>query len=765
MTRLFALLWLVAVVIAGGYLAYRVHEGLAFRTDLLALLPREEQNPVLQKADDAVTQALSRKLVLLVGDADRAEARAAATELTQRLQASGVAAITTSGFDPDHLRQMGQLYFPYRRGLLSEDDRRLLQAGKGEEIATRALSRVYGFVGTADPRLIKSDPFLLLQSFFTGLPLPLSKLTLDDGMLSVTNGGMVWVLVAAQLTGEPYALDTQKRLTTTLDIDGLTAQQPGLQVLRLGAVFFAQTGAEEALNETSTIGLLSTLGTILLVLVAYRAVVPLVSSVLVIGVGIGVALAASLAIFGNLHVGALLFGVSLIGVAVDYSLQYSTEAFAGLATPAERLRRVFKGICMGTATTVIGYLTLLLAPFPGLHQIATFSAVGLVAAWITVVLWLPRIDRVRAPRHGAKPLAWAGAALSFWEAPRWHRVRRGIMVVAGLVVVIGLTQVHADDEVRHLQATSADLIAQQDRIQHLIGSSAGNQFFLIQAKDDESALRTEEALADRLGPLVAKGALAGFQLPAAYIPSAARQLDNRHLIAQQLDPLLPKQLDQLGLTETPPTADDAAPALTLNQALGANGPLAFLSSLVLEPGLHVATLDGIAKLDEVAAAADGLEGVRFVDPAGQFSALLGKYRIRALELLALSAALMAPLLARGYGIKGAFWIMTPPLLAVALALAIRALAGGTFTFFDAMGLVLVLSIGVDYAVFCAGTSGDRKPVTMLAVALAACTALMSFGLLALSRVTAVHAFGATMLTGIVLAFVFAPMARWGARAS
>ena len=51
MRRLAALLWLAAVLLAAGYLAIRLHDGLAFRTDLMALLPREQQDPVLQHAD------------------------------------------------------------------------------------------------------------------------------------------------------------------------------------------------------------------------------------------------------------------------------------------------------------------------------------------------------------------------------------------------------------------------------------------------------------------------------------------------------------------------------------------------------------------------------------------------------------------------------------------------------------------------------------------------------------------------------------------
>lgn len=763
MTRILAALWLLMVTVALGYLAWRVHDGLSFRTDLMALLPREDQNPALQKANDIVARALSQDLVLLVGHADREQARAAAADLTRRLTDSGLVEITTTGLDKDRLRKMGALYFPHRRGLLAEADRRLLLDGKGADIARRALSQVYGFVGLTDAKLVQRDPFLLLQSFFSGLPLPMSRLTVDDGMLSVADGDRTWVMVAGRLLGEPYALDVQKRLGETLDVDGAKRSRPGLQVLRLGAVFFAKAGAEQAMDETSTIGLVSTLGTILLVLAAFRALSPLWLSLLVIGVGVGTALAATLWMFGDLHVGALLFGVSLIGVAVDYSLQYCAEIFADLASPRQRLRRVFMAISIGASTTVIGYLTLFLAPFPGLHQIAAFSAVGLVASWLTVVLWLPFLDSARPPRHGAQLLACAETFLAFWENPDKRLHRRALLGVALVIGLVGLSRLQADDDVRHMQSLSPPLVGEQERIQRLIGSTGGSQFFLVQGGDDETALQREEALAERLRPLVAADALSGFQAPAQYVPSAARQAENRRIVAEQLDPLLAEHVRRLGLTDVPSVDDGASAPLTLADAVGSGGPLGFVSTFVLEPGTHVVRLDGVHRLAEVASAADGLDGVRFIDPAGQFSALLGKYRGRAIGLLAISALLMAPVLAWRYGIRGAAWIMLPPLLAVLLAPALRALAGGSFTFFDAMGLVLVLSIGVDYTVFCAETSGARRPVTILAVGLAASTALMSFGLLALSGVAAVHAFGLTMLSGILLALLFAPLAGRGRR--
>jgi predicted exporter len=766
MLRRAALLWLVVVLIAGSYLAWRVESGLTFRTDLMALLPMDQQDAAMQRAQETVTQRLSRQIVLLAGHADRKTARDVARNLGDLLTKSGLVSPTDTAVDADRIRRIGALYAPYRAGLLSDADRDLLIAHKGSVIATRALSQVFGFIGLGDARLLRDDPFLLMPSFFAGLPLPMSRLTPDEGMLSVARDGKTWVLVAGQLTQEPYALDVQRRLSGVLDpaIERLRAQYPGLEILRLGAVFFAKAGADEAMGETSVIGIVSTIGTILVVFAAFRALTPLWLSLLVIGVGVMTALAGSLLWFGELHVGAMLFGVSLIGVAVDYSLQYCTETFTPETSSHKRLRQVLWGITLGTATTVIGYLTLLLAPFPGLRQVAVFSAIGLVASWLTVVLWLPLLDRSQPARHGTQLLRWSFLFLWLWQSKRLAGWRAAGLVAVVVLAGIGLTRFHTDDDVRRMEALSPDLLSQQTRLQSLIGSEGGGQFFLVSAANDEAALRREEILGDRLRGLVAAGALTGFRSPAQYVPSAERQRENRALRDRELGENARRaQFQRLGLSAPDNAPHDDTSVLTLAAAMHAGGPLDFLSLLVLNDGRggasHVVMLDGVHRIGAVAAAGDGISGVRFVDAAGSFSVLLGKYRNRAMVLLALSALLMAPLLAWRYGPRRTFWIMLPPVLAVALTPGLRALLGDGFTFFDGIALVLILSVGVDYAVFLAETSRERRSVTMLAVGLAAATALLSFGLLALSDVRAVQHFGATMLVGVLLAALLSPMAR------
>ncbi|HEX4368792.1 MAG TPA: hypothetical protein VH023_18285 [Rhodopila sp.] len=759
-----ALLWLAIVLTAAAYLAWRVETGLTFRTDLMALLPTDQQDTAMQKASEAVTQTLSRQIVLLTGDSNRATARAAAQNLSDTLGKSGLFTPINTTIDANRIRRIGAFYAPYRSGLLSAPDRDLLLAHKGATIATRALSQVYGFIGLGDAKLLQADPFLLMPSFFANLPLPMSSLTPDDGMLSVTRDGRTWVLTAGELTRDPYALNTQRRLSAVLDpaIQQLRVQHPALETLRLGAVFFARAGADQAMGETSTIGIVSTIGTILLVLAAFRALTPLWLSLLVIGAGIVTALSGSLLLFGDLHVGAMLFGTSLIGVAVDYSLQYCTETFTNEPSPPARLRRVLWGITLGTATTIIGYLTLLLAPFPGLRQVAVFSAIGLAASWLTVILWLPELDRSPPARHGASMLRWSFLFLWLWQSKRLVRWRLAALTATVILAAIGLTRFRTDDDVRRMQALSPDLLAQQSRLQTLIGSQGSGQFFLVSAPDAETALQTEETLAGRLRPLIAGAALTNFRSPARYVPSIRRQRENRALIATELnDSVRRVQFQRLGLPDNPPSTPPKL--LTLAEAMRPGTPLSFLSLLVLNYGpgsvSQVVMLDGVHRPAEVAAAAHGLPGVRFIDPAGSFSTVLGEYRRRTMMLLALSAVLMAPMLAWRYGPRRTLWIMLPPILAVALTPGLRALFGAGFTFFDGIALVLILSVGVDYAVFLAETTKDRRSVTMLAVALAATTALMSFGLLALSDVQAVQHFGATMLVGVLLAALLAPMAR------
>jgi predicted exporter len=756
--RFLAFLWLVAVIAGAAYLCLRFATGIRLESNILALLPRDERNSSVQAIQDRLASSLSRRVGFLVGSTSPEQAAAAARTLSSALLKSGAVASLTSRVDTDAQRRMAAAYFPYRFGLLSQADRAHLQAGDGAFVEQRALSLLYGAGGMADSRLVARDPFLLMPAFLMSLPVPQSRLAIDGDVLSVQDDKFTYVLVSGDLSGDPYALQFQGSFDKVVSgtLAGMKSQTPDLQVLRTGVIFYAHEGAQEALSETSIIGIASIVGTLALILFVFHGLRPIALGALAIGTGIMCAFLGTLLVYGKVHVLALLFGVSVIGVSVDYSLQYFCEYFdAGATNPSARLRRVLPGVAVGLATTLIGYCTLLLAPFPGLKQVAAFSLIGLVTSCVTVVLWYPLLDSRREPNPSSRFVRVAGKHWTLWESP-YMRPARYLLVILGCIVAFaGAARLRVDDDVHHLQSLPPDLRRQEAEFNRLTGSIGGTEFLLVQGADEEALLQTEEKLDARLTGASKLGSLTSLS---QFVPSVARQKENRLLVQERLlTPRLQNYLSQIGYGGAP---DYAPPAGFLKIAdLPTTGPLAMLQLLNVtgaNQAAHVVLLRDVHNADAVRAAIADLPGVQYVSLADDWSRLFGNYRRYAIALLALSALLMYPLLALRYGLRRGAAVLAPSLLAVTLAPLIAALGGVAFTFFNAMALVLVLSVGVDYSVFCIETSGERKPVTTLAIALAALSTILSFGLLALSRVYAVHAFGITMLIGIFIAFLLAP---------
>jgi predicted exporter len=93
---------------------------------------------------------------------------------------------------------------------------------------------------------------------------------------------------------------------------------------------------------------------------------------------------------------------------------------------------------------------------------------------------------------------------------------------------------------------------------------------------------------------------------------------------------------------------------------------------------------------------------------------------------------------------------------MALALGIFGYTGTPLTLFNLMGLMLVLGVGVNYAIFLR-EGGVYAAATLAGVLLSAGTTLLSFGLLAFSSMPALSSFGLTLLIGVGIAVLLAPI--------
>jgi predicted exporter len=760
-----ALAWLVIVSALCAVLAARLHRGIDLQTDMTALLPVEARDPITDRAEHRFAELLTGRILILIGDRDRSEARASGSILAEALAASGMASSVTYRFPSDAWRDIGKMYFPYRYGLLSEVDRKRLEQNRGQEIANRALASIYAPASPIDAELLRQDPFLLLPEFLSHLPNPLAALTPDDGILSIREGDITWVMLVAQLNGNAYAGAFQDRFISLFNTicRNIATKTPSVKILRLGAVFYAHAGGKSATLEATHLSIISTIGTTLLILCVFRALRPLWLMVLTITVGVVCAFAVCVSLFGGLHALVLLFGVGLNGIAIDYCWQYVTARFGPKAeNPTDRLRRVLPGIALGGATTLIGYATLLLAPFPGLIQLAVFSAVGLIGSFVTIVLWLPYLDSSQPLTHGDHMLATAHLLWIFWGDARYMATRRCVLVLLGGLVMVGAAHLKINNDVRRQQTLDSTLHAQEVLIRHLVQMPMGAQFVFVQKPDREQVLRTEEALQTRLALATHDGVLGGFQSMAQFIPSISRQRQNRDLVANRLmGPFLDTYFKRLGVEGNVQTGNSVVTYLTPD-LITRDSPIAFVRDLLVESEDGATTglvlLSNVERPAEIQRIADSIPGVHFVDIAEEISGLLNKDYRCAMILIAVSVMLMLPVVIWRYGISGGIRVAIPPVIAVAATPPLIAVIGMDFTFFGAMGLVLVLSIGFDYAVFCQEVEKGQRPTTMLGILLALATTLLSFGVLAWSNTFAVRSFGVTLLVGTTLAFLMSPIA-------
>ena len=136
--------------------------------------------------------------------------------------------------------------------------------------------------------------------------------------------------------------------------------------------------------------------------------------------------------------------------------------------------------------------------------------------------------------------------------------------------------------------------------------------------------------------------------------------------------------------------------------------------------------------------------------------LYRSYRREALTYSLLGgAAIVLLLFASLRSARRVFDVLAPLAAAVLVTTGALALSGPPLSIFHLVGLLLVVAVGSNYSLLFdrAAPSGDRSR-TIVSLLFANLTTVIGFGLLAFSKVPVLHAIGATVGLGTVLALVF-----------
>lgn len=751
---------------------WRLSQGMHWETDILKLLPKTEQDPVAEQAITTFAQRVGQKNIFLIGHTNLEKALEASDLFGAEVKASGLFENFVSGTEEMGEKAFFDVYFPFRYGLLDEETRdHLRQPDAASWLTRRAEEMLYGPMSSAVSSFLADDPLLVFPGFIQNFPKPPTRLELHEGRVLVNQMDRNYILVTADLKGNAFSPGVQRQVIAALDEleAGLKRTYPGLDILSTGVIRYAHSGTQSAKNEISTIGTGSLLGILILLLGTFRSWRPLVLSLLPIGIGCLFAITLTFFWFGQIHILTLVFGATLIGVCIDYSFHFFCECFFSKEnpTPANAMSKILPAISLGAITSVFGYAALFFAPFPGLKQMAVFSSLGLLGAFATVVCWFPVLQRSCGTKQPPLLHRFTQGYLGYWQM-----LRKGTLVsVLGTLIVIAAIaafMVEPQDDIRLLQNRPEHLVYQEETIRSWVGGVDTSRFLLVEGATVEDMLLRSEALHSSLGMAKDQGALAFFQGLYQWVPSQRQQSSNHALLkAAFRDKLsvLDAYFENLGFHEETRAAFKGVlnqadiDVLKLTDWLESPASLPFRHLWLGETERGVASMILLGDVDNAAlleALASNHEGVTYIDKVKDVSNLFARYRELASQWVAIAYLGIFLLLALRYGWTKACLIIIPPLLAALVALLVVSFFGVAINLFSILALLLVLAIGIDYTIFL-GETGSAPGTTMLAIVLSSITTLLSFGLLALSQTPVLRGFGLTMLVGITLAMLMAPL--------
>ena len=765
-------LLLLGTMLALG--AVQLQQGAKLQSDILAMLPTLQQDALTQAAIDRVEQQLSDRIYIgLVADT-QAHAIDAAKRLMQALAQHPDSFTDISSANIDSANAFNHFYFAHRFKLLTDQQRNLLSQGQLDRLEQQALAQLYNAFGYANSALLSQDPLLLYPANLQALA-PSQQLQSAQGILLSTqqeaSGNTRYgAIVMAKGLGSVFNPNAQQQQIAALDASLNQLSMTGdIEVLKAGALLHASAATIQAKQEISTLGAASLIGVITLVWLAFRSIFPLVIASLTIATSLLFACVTTLSVFGELHLLTLVFGTSLIGIAIDYSFHFYCERLSQQQAATPAVNAVFPAASLAIVTTVLAYLGIGLTPFPGMQQVAIFCAAGLIGAYLTLLLAYPKL--ANSPLK-PRPSTLALAQRYLTRLTLLHRRLRTkgaapLALIMALLCLWGLLQLTTDDDIRNLQQSPLEVVQQEQRLRQLLSGGTDNQFILVRAHGEQPLLQQLEQLAEPLKQLQQRGVIGNAINLASYLPSHQKQQQAyqlQGLIYQDIEAVLGRLGLDLGLAPSLRQQYlDSASLLIEPDAFLASPAGISLAPLWLSPSGTdptpqygaIVLLGGITDLATLQASIAPFTQVELVDKVADISSLMAKYRGLTLTLLALALVLAALIFSRRFGIKLALWVTAVPALAALLTLATLGLLGSPLTLFHALALILVFGIGVDYSLFFAETQQGKG--VMMAVFMSACSTLMAFGLLAFSHTPAIHYFGLTLLLGIAFTFVLAPL--------
>ena len=605
-----------------------------------------------------------------------------------------------------------------------------------------------------------------------------------DGAWASRDGARALMLLQTQASGADT--DAQQRAMAAIRnaFDTARGANSRARLVMTGPGVFSVTSRETIKTQVNRLSVISIVCIATLLLLVYRSLTALALGFLPVISGALAGIAAVSLGFGVVHGITLGFGTALIGEAVDYSIYLFVQSEQDGADPQQYwIQRFWPTVRLGVLTSIFGFASLLLSGFPGLAQLGLYAIAGLITAAVVTRFVLPHLLPARFRIHDVSAIGLVLSRLvQRAAAMRWAAA---VLLLAACVIIVQHRASLWDHKISSLSPISQDDMALDASLRADMGAPDARYLVVVVSGDSrEAVLQSAEQVSSLLQAQVEQGELAGFESPSRYLPSTATQrarqasLPARDLLETRLAQAvqgLPVRahvfapfLDDIGGARNQPLLQ----AADLEQTSMAMA----VDALLVEQNRHWSALMPLtppqsrsinASRIRAAISSAGLPNVLFVDMKAESDRMYSGYLHEAIVLsLGGLAALVGLLLFVLRSPLRVLRVILPLAAAVITVTAGLTLLGQQLIILHLVGLLLVVAVGSNYALFfdqpdhapplaAEAISVAISPRTLASMLLANLTTVAGFGLLAFSNVSILQAMGVTVAPGVILALIYA----------
>ena len=735
------ILWLIVHLSIILLFLFRFNYRAKIETNFLSIAPKFEESGRFQNSIETFFLQNSSEIKILIESYDFDKAKNSAIEIENYIKQNfeNVAVNLYSKNYDDILETI----IKYKYQLISKEIREVLLNNQASRVAEEGIANFYSpfFIPIVDN--IEDDPFFVLNSKLIELLQNNNNIETRDGINFINYEGKFNVLLK---------MDIDKKIDSMIFFDRLTEllrkmeNDEEIKIYISGVPIHAYYSQKSAQKEITIISAVSLIFICLIFLFIFKSVKPYIISMISIAVSSATSFFLLSILLDSIHIFTFVFGTSLIGVSLDYSIHFITEWY-NEKDKKEVLRKILPSMSLSFMTTIASYFALSLTSLSLLKQTALFSIFGLASSFLTVIIIYPIIFKNDNRFLRENILNKTKNILSGYVDFLNIKFVLFLTIFVILISIINIPKLKVNFSSNQLYNPPDFLTYNETEIYKRLNSSLSRNIIISRGNSLTEALENEETL---------ENYFTNYRALSKIFYSKSRQRENIKLVEDNLMPLLKKQTEDLGFDNEIYNKIKMEFENSKNEFLNIEDLIENMSELkkliVKNNGKYFI----ISTTDEIETKIIENENIKIFNINYEINEALDKTARTAIKTALIAYVIIFFFMIIFLSKKHAVAIMIIQIISIFVNLSVHSIFNFTINIFSVFALILSIGISIDYCIFFS-KSKAKKEVTFLSIFLAMITTALSFGTLSFSGFIPVKSFGLFLFIGILVTFLLSPV--------